>query len=83
MLGVCFKRKQMLKVAVMWFERGLKIAGCTEDEYQALRYEMGFCLEEMGEVDRAIDVFMEVYGIDVNYRQVARKIQELQEAKSA
>ena len=83
MLGVCFKRKQMLKVAVMWFERGLRIAGRTEDEYQALRYEMGFCLEEMGEVDKAIDVFMEVYGIDVNYRQVARKIQELQESKSA
>jgi tetratricopeptide (TPR) repeat protein len=83
MLGVCFKRKQMLKVAVMWFERGLKITGRTEDEYQALRYEMGFCLEEMGEVDRAIDTFMEVYGIDVNYRQVAKKIQELQEAKSA
>lgn len=83
MLGVCFKRKQMLKLAVMWFERGLKIAGRTEDEYQALRYEMGFCLEEMGEVDRAIDTFMEVYGIDVNYRQVAKKIQELQEAKSA
>ncbi|HEX5732673.1 MAG TPA: tetratricopeptide repeat protein [Blastocatellia bacterium] len=83
MLGVCFKRKQMLKVAVMWFERGLRIAGRTEDEYQALRYEMGFCLEEMGEVDRAIDVFMEVYGIDVNYRQVARKIQELQELKTA
>lgn len=83
MLGVCFKRKQMLKVAVMWFERGLRITGRTEDEYQALRYEMGFCLEEMGEVDKAIDVFMEVYGIDVNYRQVARKIQELQESKSA
>lgn len=83
MLGVCFKRKQMLKVAVMWFERGLRIAGRTEDEYQALRYEMGFCLEELGEVNKAIDVFMEVYGIDVNYRQVARKIQELQESKSA
>ena len=83
MLGVCFKRKQMLKVAVMWFERGLRIGGRTEDEYQALRYEMGFCLEEMGEVDKAIDVFMEVYGIDVNYRQVARKIQELQESKTA
>ncbi len=83
MLGVCFKRKQMLKVAVMWFERGLRISGRTEDEYQALRYEMGFCLEEMGEVDKAIDVFMEVYGIDVNYRQVAKKIQELQESKSA
>jgi hypothetical protein len=44
---------------------------------------MGFCLEEMGEVDKAIDVLMEVYGIDVNYRQVARKIQELQESKTA
>jgi tetratricopeptide (TPR) repeat protein len=78
MLGVCFKQKQIPKVAVMWFERGLKIPNRPEDEYQALRYEIGICYEEMGEIDKAIEVFTQVYGIDVNYRKVGDKIKELQ-----
>ena len=83
MLGVCFKRKQMPKVAVRWFERGLKIPNRPEDEYQALRFEIGICYEEMGEIDKAIDVFMEVYGIDVTYRSVSERIAQLQAAKGA
>lgn len=82
MLGVCFKRKHMLKVAVMWFDRGLKIANRTEDEYQALRFEIGLCQEEMGDIDEAIETFTEVYGIDVNYRKVSDKIKELRAAKT-
>ncbi|HXG90965.1 MAG TPA: tetratricopeptide repeat protein [Blastocatellia bacterium] len=83
MLGVCFKRKQMPKVAIMWFQRGLRISGRTEDEYQALRYEIGLCYEEMQEYDHALDAFMEVYGFDVNYREVSEKIKQLQAAKKA
>ena len=81
MLGFCFKRKEMPGVAVMWFERGLKIPNRLDDEYQALRYEIGICYEEMGEIDRAIDVYTQVYGIDVNYRKVGDKIKELQAAR--
>ena len=81
MLGVCFKRKQMHKVAIMWFERGLKITGRQEDEYQALRFEIGLCYEEMGETREAIEAFTEVYGIDVNYRKVSEKLKQLQAAK--
>jgi tetratricopeptide (TPR) repeat protein len=83
MLGVCFTRKQMPKVAIRWYERGLKIPNRPEDEYQALRYEIGLCYEEMGEIDKAIDAYMEVYGIDVSYRGVAERIAQLQSAKSA
>ena len=82
MLGVCFKRKQMLKVAVMWFDRGLKIANRTEDEYQALRFEIGLCQEELGDTDKAIETFTEVYGIDVNYRKVGDKIKQLRATKT-
>jgi tetratricopeptide (TPR) repeat protein len=83
MLGFCFKNKSMPKVAVMWFQRGLKIPNSTEDEYQALRYEIGSCYEEMGDLDKAIDIYTEVYGVDVNYRKVGDKIKELQAARNA
>ena len=83
MLGVCFKRKQMPKVAIMWFERGLKISGRPEDEYQALRFEIGLCYEDMRQTEKAIEVFTEVYGIDVNYRKVSEKIKQLQASENA
>jgi tetratricopeptide (TPR) repeat protein len=82
MLGVCFKRKQLPKVAIMWFERGLKIHNRPEDEYQALRYEIAMCYEELGQLEKALDVFMEVYGSDVNYRETASKIRQLQATKN-
>ncbi len=83
MLGVCFKRKEMHKVAIMWFERGLKISNRTEDEYQALRFEIGLCYEELGETDNALEVFTQVYGTDVNYRKVGEKIKQLRALQSA
>jgi tetratricopeptide (TPR) repeat protein len=81
MLGVCFKQKSMPKVAVMWFKRGLELPNSSENEYQALRYEIGLCYEEMGEREKALDLFMEVYGINVNYRNVNEKIRQLQSGK--
>ena len=83
MLGVCFKRKDIPKVAIMWFERGLKIPNRLEDEYQALRFEIGTCYEEMGQLDKALEAFTQVYGIDVNYRKVSEKIKQLQAANDA
>jgi len=83
MLGVCFKRKEMHKVAIMWFERGLKISNRTEDEYQALRFEIGLCYEELGETESALEVFTQVYGSDVNYRKVGEKIKQLRALQSA
>ena len=46
-----------------------------------MRFEIGICYEEMGEIDKAIDMFTQVYGNDVNYRKVAEKIKQLRAAR--
>ena len=78
MLGHCFLQKNLPQIAVMWFRRGLDSPNHTEDEYQALRYELGNAYQAAGEHDHALKTFMEVYGIDVSYRSVATKLRELQ-----
>jgi tetratricopeptide (TPR) repeat protein len=83
MLGHCFMSKGMPRLAVMWFKKGLESPGHTEDEYQALRYDLGTSYEQLGELDKAIDVFSEVYGISISYRGVAEKLRELQEQKAS
>lgn len=82
MLGHCFMQKGMPSLAVMWFKKGVETRGHTEDEYQALRYDLGLAYELMGELDRAIEIFTEVYGVNVSYRGVAGKLRELQAQKA-
>lgn len=83
LLGHCFMQKKMARLAAMWFKKGLNSPGHTEEEYQALRYELGAAYELMGDLDRAIETFSEVYGVNVNYRGVAEKLQELQAQQRA
>jgi tetratricopeptide (TPR) repeat protein len=79
MLGFCFTRKSLPRLAVMWFKRGLDSPGHTEDEYQALRFDLAQAYASLGETQQAHDLFSEVYGIDVNYRGVKARLQELEQ----
>jgi tetratricopeptide (TPR) repeat protein len=79
LLGHCFMRKGMLPLAIMWFKKGTESPGHTEEEYQALRYELGRAYEQNGDIERAIEIFTEVYGVNVSYRGVAEKLRQLQE----
>jgi tetratricopeptide (TPR) repeat protein len=78
MLGLCFVTKDMPRLAVMWYRKALDAPNRPEDEYQAIRFDLGLAYEKMGEYDKAIDVFSEVYAVDINYRDVGEKLRELQ-----
>ena len=78
MLGHCFVQKGMPGAAVLWFKKGLEAPGRTAEEYKALQYELGSAYEEMGDLRRALGVFTEVYGVDVGYRDIADKLNDLQ-----
>lgn len=81
MLGLCFMEKGMPKLAIKWYQKGLESPGYSEEEYQGLRFDLAQAHESLGETDRALEVFQEVYGISANYRNVAKKVKELQERK--
>ncbi|HVG30968.1 MAG TPA: tetratricopeptide repeat protein, partial [Pyrinomonadaceae bacterium] len=81
MLGHSLLEKGIPRAAAMWFKKALALPRLSEDESQALRYDLGAAYEQMGELDRAIDTFSEVYGVDVSYRGVAERLRELQERK--
>ena len=83
MLGHCFLQKGMARAAVIWFKKGLDSPGHSEDEYLALRYELGSAYEQMGDHNRALNVFTEVYGANISYRDVAQKLRSLQEQKGS
>ena len=77
MLGHCFIHKGMPEAAVLWFKKGLQAPGHSEDEYQALRYELASAYEQLGDLKQAREFYTEVYGVDVSYREVAEKLSQL------
>ena len=79
MLGHCFIQKGMPEAAVLWFKKGLQAPGHSEDEYQALRYELASAYEQLGDLKQARDFYTEVYGVDVSYREVAEKLSQLRQ----
>jgi tetratricopeptide (TPR) repeat protein len=78
MLGFCFSQKNLPRLAVMWLRKGLEVPGRTEDEYQALRYDLANAFEAMGDLKNAYDTLQEVYAIDVNYRGVSTRLTQVQ-----
>ena len=82
MLGICFMDKGMPKLAVKWFEKGLKAPGRSDEEYQGLRYDLAMAHEASGEVEKALNIFEDLYGQDTNFRDVAQKVRDLRAAAS-
>ena len=78
LIGHCFMEKGVPQLVVKWFNKGLNAPGASEDERQALRYELGAAYEQVGDLNRAIDLFTEVYGINVSYRGVNERLRALQ-----
>ncbi|HEX8161545.1 MAG TPA: tetratricopeptide repeat protein [Pyrinomonadaceae bacterium] len=81
MLGHSLLEKGMPRAAALWFKKALALPRLSEDESQALRYDLGAAYEQAGDIDRALDTFSEVYGVDVSYRGVAERLRELQERR--
>jgi len=78
LLGHCFMQKGVPGLAIKWFDKGLTLPEASEDQRQAFRYELGAAYEQAGDFNRAIDLFTEVYGINVSYRGVKERLRELQ-----
>ena len=77
LLAHCFMEKNLPPLAVRWLENALKAPGLEQDDILALRYEIGAAHELAGNKKAALDSFMEVYALNIDYRDVADRIREL------
>jgi hypothetical protein len=76
-LAQCFLDKGVPEAAIRWYERALKIGTIDEDTRTALHYELASAYENAHNRDAALSHFMEVYGSNIDYRDVAERIKAL------
>ena len=77
MLAFCFIQKGLPRLAVVWLKKGLAAPSQNDDVYQALRYDLADAYAALGEVTDAYNMFAEIYAVDVQYRGVKIRMQEL------
>ncbi|HEY4641483.1 MAG TPA: tetratricopeptide repeat protein, partial [Thermoanaerobaculia bacterium] len=78
MLGLCFLEKGMPQLAIKWYRKGLEMPEITEEEHIGLLYDLGSAYVEVGDTDNAQKAFMEVYGMNSNYRDIVSRIKQLE-----
>lgn len=76
-LAHCFVEKGVPQAAVKWYQKALKVDNITSEGRMAVYYDMASALEASGDTKGALANFMEVYGANIDYRDVAERIKAL------
>jgi hypothetical protein len=76
-LAQCFLDKGVPEAAIRWYEKALSIPGLDQDSKVAINYELGSACESAQDKPAALRHFTEVYGANIDYRDVAERIQAL------
>ncbi len=76
-LAQCFLEKGVPEAAVRWYEKALNVATIDGETRVALNYELASAYEASGDKASALKHFMDVYGSNIDYRDVAERIKAL------
>ena len=76
-LAQCFLDKGVPEAAIRWYEKALCIPGLDDEARLAINYELGSACEIALDKPAALRHFTDVYGANIDYRDVAERIQAL------
>ena len=76
-LAQCFLDKGVPEAAIRWYQKALGAPAIDEETRTALHYELASAYETAGDKPAALKNFMEVYGRNIDYRDVAERIKPL------
>jgi tetratricopeptide (TPR) repeat protein len=65
------------EAAVRWYEQALKLPNLDGESSTALHYEIGSAYEAAHNKQAALRHFLQVYGSNIDYRDVSERIKAL------
>lgn len=74
-LGLCFKAKNQNDIALEQLEKAASELPVMDDTKKDILYELGNLSESLGNKEKALSYFKEIYGVDISYRDVSAKIE--------
>jgi tetratricopeptide (TPR) repeat protein len=79
MIALCFLEKNEPASAARELSRALELPGYGPEETISIRYNLAVANERLGNLDRALQHFEEVYLLNVDFLKVASKVKELKQ----
>ena len=80
-LGLCFKAKKMHDMSINQFTKAIQSLKEMDTTKKEVIYNLGNVYEEMKEWDKAIEQYKKIYEVDINYRDIAQKIENVYKQK--
>lgn len=77
MIALCYLEKNEPASAARELDRALELPGHGPEETISIRYNLGVSNERLGNLDRALQHYEEVYLLNVDFLKVATKVREL------
>lgn len=82
-LARCFEEKGQLDIAAEQLEKAASELSVLDNTKKDILYELGIVYERMGRADKAVELFKEIYAVDIAYRDVAQLIERDYKAQSS
>jgi tetratricopeptide (TPR) repeat protein len=76
-LAQCLVDKGAPEAAVRWYQKSLHLPGLDDGSRCAIYYDLAMAYEASGDKKSALTNFMEVYGSNIDFRDVASRIKAL------
>jgi tetratricopeptide (TPR) repeat protein len=83
MIALCHLEKNEPAAAARELSRALELPGHGPDETISIRYNLGMACERLGNLDKALQHFEEVYLLNVDFFKVGTKVRELKQRIAA
>jgi tetratricopeptide (TPR) repeat protein len=77
MIALCYLEKNEPAAAARELDKALQLPGHGPEETISIRYNLGLANERLGNLDRALQHFEEVYLLNVDFLKVAAKVREV------
>ncbi|HEX7079066.1 MAG TPA: tetratricopeptide repeat protein [Candidatus Eisenbacteria bacterium] len=77
MIALCYLEKNEPSSAARELDKALELPGHGPEETISIRYNLGVANERLGNLDRALMHYEEVYLLNVDFLKVATKVREL------
>jgi tetratricopeptide (TPR) repeat protein len=65
------------EAAVRWYQKALQLPGLDDGSRCAIYYDLGMAYQTSGDNKSALANYMEVYGSNIDFRDVASRIKAL------
>lgn len=79
LLGACFMEQGLHSVAVRVLNRALRLPGYSDHDLLGVLYQLGIAYQQEDEVEQALDCFERVYSVDIDFRDVAERMEAVRQ----